>query len=158
MTAIRPLAGRVAAPDTERSESAAKLPNRRRKDSRAVPTLLPTPTQVTAAGTPPKRIDEYVGLASGGTDAVSIAVMQSPPGWSEPAQSPDFDEWTLVLHGRLVVEHEGGVLEVLPGQAVHVAARERVRYATPSEPTKYVSVCLPAFSPGRVHRDVPGNA
>ena len=106
---------------------------------------------VESAGNLPKRIDEFVGRASTGEAAVSIARMTSPAGWAEPAQAPDFDEYTLVLAGRLIVEHDGGRLEVGPGEAVHSRSGERVRYSTP-DGAEYVAICLPAFSPESVHR------
>jgi quercetin dioxygenase-like cupin family protein len=118
-----------------------------------MPTLHTEPTHLLAAGTPPKEIVEHVGGPSTGTDALSIALMHSPVGWTEPAQTPDFDEWSVVLRGALVVAHDAGKLTVRAGQAVHVAAGERVRYATPDAETEYVSMCMPAFSPERVHRD-----
>jgi mannose-6-phosphate isomerase-like protein (cupin superfamily) len=119
-----------------------------------MPTLVPEPTRVEAVGTPPKLIDEYVGRVNTGTDAASVAHMRSPSGWSEPGQRPEFDEFTLVLRGRLRVEHDGGALDVGPGQAVIAHAGEWVRYSTPgAEGAEYVAVCLPAFSPDTVHRD-----
>ena len=121
-----------------------------------MPRLIERPTRVPAAGTPPKRIDEYVGGPTTGTDALSIAHMRSPEGWKEPGQRPDFDEYTLVLHGRLVVEYEGGQLEVSSGQAVITSRGEWVRYHTPDpEGAEYIAVCLPAFTPTRAHRDEP---
>lgn len=119
-----------------------------------MPTLIERPTRVMAAGNLPKAIDEYVGRANGGETAVSIAVMQSPPGWVEPGQTPGFDEYTVVLQGMLRVEHRGGVLEVRAGQAVVTRAGEWVRYSSPEDGgARYVAVCLPAFSPDTVHRD-----
>ena len=80
--------------------------------------------------------------------------MRSPSGWVEPGQRPDFDEYTVVLKGVLHVEHEGGELDVRPGQAILVRGGEWVRYSTPDpEGAEYVAVCLPAFSPDTVHRD-----
>jgi mannose-6-phosphate isomerase-like protein (cupin superfamily) len=117
-----------------------------------MPEKLASPTVVESAGNLPKRIEEFVGRASTGEGAVSIARMTSPPGWEEPAQAPGFDEYTLVLTGRLVVDHDGGTLEVGPGEAVHARPGERVRYSTP-EGAEYVAICLPAFSPETVHRD-----
>ena len=117
-----------------------------------MPQLIATPTRVEAAGNIPKLIDEYVGRVNTGTDGVSIAVMTSPEGWTEPGQRPDFDEYTLVLEGTVNVEYEGGTLEVQAGQAVVAKAGEWVRYGTPGG-AKYVAVCLPAFSPDTVHRD-----
>lgn len=105
-------------------------------------------------GIPPKTIEEYVGRANTQTDAVSVAHMKSPTGWQEPGQRPEFTEWSLVLRGVLVVEHEGGTLEVKAGEAVKAEPGEWVRYRTPYEGgAEYVSVCLPAFSPDTVHRD-----
>ena len=120
-----------------------------------MPTLIPVPTVIAAAGTKPKRIEEFVGRVNSGTNAVSLARMRSPPGWREPGQRPEFDEYTLVLHGRLRVQSEDGAeLEVLAGQAVATRAGEWVRYSTPGpEGADYVAVCLPAFSPATVHRD-----
>jgi mannose-6-phosphate isomerase-like protein (cupin superfamily) len=119
-----------------------------------VPKLIERPSRVQAAGNKPKLIDEYFGRVNSGDSGVSIAHMRSPSGWREPGQRPEFDEYTLVLHGSLHVEHEGGALDVRAGQAVHVPAGEWVRYSTPSEQgAEYVALCLPAFSPASVHRD-----
>lgn len=119
-----------------------------------MPTLIPTPTRVAAAGNKPKLIDEFVGRLNNGEARLSIARMQSPSGWQEPGQRPDFDEYTLVLEGTLLVESEGSSLEVNAGQAVLARAGEWVRYSTPSsDGAKYIAICLPAFSPETVHRD-----
>jgi mannose-6-phosphate isomerase-like protein (cupin superfamily) len=109
---------------------------------------------VPAEGSEPKVIEEYVGRVNTGDASVSLARMRSPQGWIEPAQTPEFDEYTIVLLGTLVVEHEGGRVEVRAGEAVHTKAGERVRYSTP-EPggAEYVAVCVPAFSPETAHRD-----
>jgi mannose-6-phosphate isomerase-like protein (cupin superfamily) len=88
-----------------------------------------------------------------GESAVSVAHMQAPPGWQEPAQTPEFDEVTLVLRGTVTVEHEGGPTEVGPGQALVTRAGERVRYLVGDSGAEYVAVCLPAFEPGLAHRD-----
>ncbi len=119
-----------------------------------MPELIPAPTVIASAGTRPKTIEEYVGRVNTGESALSIARMRSPQGWEEPAQAPDFDEYTIVLSGLLLVEHEGGQLEVRAGEAVHTRPGEWVRYRTP-EPggAEYVAVCLPAFSPDTVHRE-----
>ncbi len=117
-----------------------------------MPTLISQPTRVEAAGNKPKLIDEYVGRVNSGADQVSVAHMRSPGGWVEPGQTPEFDEYTLVIGGALRVEHEGGTLEVQTGQAVLTRAGEWIRYSTP-EGAEYVAVCLPAFSPDTVHRD-----
>jgi mannose-6-phosphate isomerase-like protein (cupin superfamily) len=119
-----------------------------------MPTLIDKPTRIEAAGNPPKRIDEYVGRVNTGEAAVSVAHMRSPAGWAEPGQTPDFDEFTVVLQGTLRVEHAGGSLDVRAGQAVVVRRGEWVRYSTPGDGrAEYVAVCLPAFSPQTVHRD-----
>jgi ethanolamine utilization protein EutQ (cupin superfamily) len=119
-----------------------------------MPTLIPSPTRITAAGNKPKLIDEYVGRVNSGTEAVSIAHMRSPQGWVEPGQRPEFDEYTLVLRGLLHVKHATGDLTVGAGQAVLARRGEWVQYSSPGpEGAEYVAVCLPAFSPGTVHRD-----
>jgi quercetin dioxygenase-like cupin family protein len=119
-----------------------------------MPRLVPAPTLVEAAGTPPKRIEEYAGRASTGHASASVARMVSPQGWQEPGQRPEFEEITVVLRGTLRVEHERGVFEVQAGQAVVTAPGEWVRYSTPAEGgAEYLAVCLPAFSPATVHRD-----
>jgi mannose-6-phosphate isomerase-like protein (cupin superfamily) len=116
--------------------------------------LIENPTRVAAVGKPPKIIQEYVGGVNTGTSQVSVAHMRSPSGWSEPGQRPEFDEYTLVLRGTLVVEHDGGRLEVNAGQAVSAGRGEWVRYSTPGpEGAEYIAVCVPAFSPDTVHRD-----
>ena len=119
-----------------------------------MPTLIPQPTRIQAAGNKPKIIDEYVGRVNSKTSAASVAHMRSPQGWLEPGQSPEFDEFTIVLKGTLRVEHKEGVLDVKAGQAVVAHAGEWVRYSTPEDGgAEYIAVCLPAFSMGTVHRD-----
>jgi len=119
-----------------------------------MPTLISTPTQITAAGNKPKIIREYIGRVNSGTSAVSIAHMTSPTGWIEPGQRPEFDEYTLVLKGTLRVEHEQGTIDVAAGQAIVTHAGEWVRYSTPQpEGADYIAICLPAFSMDSVHRD-----
>jgi len=119
-----------------------------------VPKLIAAPTVVQAAGNKPKRIEELVGRVNTGIEAVSIARMRSPSGWVEPGQTPQFDEYTVVLQGMLRVESRGQTLDVLAGQAVVAGRGEWVRYSTPGpEGAEYIAVCLPAFSPDLVHRD-----
>jgi mannose-6-phosphate isomerase-like protein (cupin superfamily) len=119
-----------------------------------MPTLIAAPTRIEAAGNKPKLIDEHVGRVNSGTSALSVAHMRSPGGWQEPGQTPEFDEFTVVLRGALVVEHEGGRLDVAAGQAVHTKPGEWVRYSTPGpDGADYIAVCLPAFTPDIVHRD-----
>jgi mannose-6-phosphate isomerase-like protein (cupin superfamily) len=116
--------------------------------------LISTPTKIQAAGHPPKSIEEFIGRVNSRTDSVSIARMKSPSGWSEPGQTPEFDEFTVVLQGYLRVETKENTLDVKAGQAVVVKRGEWVRYSSPgSEGAEYIAVCLPAFSPDTVHRD-----
>jgi len=120
-----------------------------------MPTHIAKPTRIEAAGNKPKIIREYIGRVNSDTDACSLAVMESPGGWVEPGQRPEFDEYTVVLEGCLRVESaSGAAIEVRAGEAVIAHAGEWVRYSTP-EPNgaKYVAVCLPAFSPDTVNRD-----
>jgi quercetin dioxygenase-like cupin family protein len=118
-----------------------------------MPRLIEAPVIIKAAGTMPKRIEEYAGRVNSGHQGVSIARMMSPQGWQEPGQRPEFEEITVVLRGRVRVEHEGGTLEVGTGQAVVTAPGEWVRYSTPDGDAEYIAVCLPAFSLDTVHRD-----
>ena len=119
-----------------------------------MPTVLPEPARVTAAGNKPKLIDEYIGRVNSKNEALSIAHMRSPGGWQEPGQTPEFDEFTVVLRGRLRVEHKGGAIDVRAGQAVIAHRGEWIRYSTPdSEGAEYIAVCLPAFAIDTVHRD-----
>ena len=116
--------------------------------------LIQQPTRIAAAGNKPKLIDEFVGKVNSRTAEVSIARMQSPSGWQEPGQTPEFDEYTVVLSGVLRVETKSGTLDVQAGQAVITRRGEWIRYATPSpDGAEYIAVCLPAFSPDTVHRD-----
>jgi len=117
-------------------------------------TLIETPTIVKAAGNKPKQIEEFIGRVNTGHTGVSVARMVSPGGWVEPGQTPEFDEFTVVLRGLLRVESRDTTLDVRPGQAVHVSAGHWIRYSTPeAEGAEYIAVCLPAFSPQNVHRD-----
>jgi len=119
-----------------------------------MPKLIAAPTVIQAAGNKPKRIEEFAGRVNSGHSQVSVARMTSPEGWIEPGQRPEFEEITVVLRGLVRVEHHGGVLDVRQGQAVVTAPGEWVRYSTPeAEGAEYVAICLPAFSPGTVHRD-----
>ena len=118
------------------------------------PILIPKPARVAAAGTKPKLIDEYVGRVNSGTSALSVAHMRSPGGWVEPGQTPDFDEYTLVLNGMLRVEFHNGSLDVHAGQAVIAPRGEWVRYSTPDAAgAEYVAICSPAFTLDAARRD-----
>ena len=118
------------------------------------PTVIPKPIRVEAAGNKPKVIDEYIGRLASANTALSIAKMQSPAGWREPGQTPEFDEFTIVLKGMLRVEHDGGFSDIRAGQAVVTHKGEWVRYSTPEpEGAEYIAVCVPAFSPQTVRRD-----
>jgi mannose-6-phosphate isomerase-like protein (cupin superfamily) len=120
-----------------------------------VPQLITAPTRIPVPGG--KVIDEFVGAVSTPNTSlpgsVSVAHMNAPANWSEPFQAPDFGEVTVVLRGTVIVEHDGGRLEVGQGQAVVTAAGERVRYSTGASGAEYVAVCLPAFTPEAAHRD-----
>jgi ethanolamine utilization protein EutQ len=119
-----------------------------------MPTLIEEPTRVKAAGNKPKLIDEFVGRVNSNTDSVSVARMHSPEGWLEPGQTPEFDEYTVVLKGMLRVTHRTGHLDVRPGQAVIAQKGEWVQYSTPEpEGAEYIAICVPAFSMDKVHRD-----
>ena len=115
---------------------------------------LQSPTIINAAGNKPKRIEEYVGRVNSKTSTLSVARMISPAGWIEPGQTPEFDEYTVVLRGMLRVETKDKVTDVGQGEAIIVHAKEWVRYSTPnSEGAEYLAVCVPAFAPETVHRD-----
>jgi mannose-6-phosphate isomerase-like protein (cupin superfamily) len=119
-----------------------------------MPRLIAAPRRVSAAGTKLKFINEYVGRVASGDGAVSIAHMCSPSGWIEPGQTPDFDEYTIVLTGMLRVKCQDGTIDVRAGQAIHARAGEWVQYSTPGlEGAEYIAVCVPAFSPETAHRD-----
>jgi mannose-6-phosphate isomerase-like protein (cupin superfamily) len=120
----------------------------------AMPTLISTPSVIQAAGNKPKIIEEFIGRVNSKTEPVSVARMKSPSGWVEPGQTPEFDEYTLVLRGKLLVTSKSGVTEVSAGQAVIAHRGEWVQYSTPgSEGAEYVAICVPAFSMESVHRD-----
>jgi ethanolamine utilization protein EutQ len=119
-----------------------------------MPTLVAQPTRISAAGTKPKLIDEYIGRTNSKTAGVSVAHMRSPQGWEEPGQTPEFDEFTLVLKGTVRVRYKHGEVDVSSGQAVIAHAGEWIQYSTPAEGgAEYIAVCLPAFSMETVHRD-----
>ncbi len=117
-------------------------------------THIQVPTKIAAAGNKPKIIEEFFGRVNSDTNGVSIARMKSPSGWEEPAQTPEFDEFTVVLSGMLKIDHEAGTTEVLAGEAFFAPSGEKVRYRTPApEGAEYIAVCIPAFSPELVHRE-----
>ena len=119
-----------------------------------MPELIAGPTRVEAAGNKPKLIDEFIGRVNSKESSLSVARMRSPGGWVEPGQTPNFDEYTVVLAGLLRVEHRGGVIDVKAGQAVVVRRGEWVRYSTPEpEGAEYIAVCAPAFTLDGAHRD-----
>lgn len=119
-----------------------------------MPTLIGQPTRIHAAGNKPKLIDEYVGRVNSKHSAVSVAHMRSPEGWTEPGQTPRFDEFTIVLKGNLRVTHKAGELDVAEGQAVVAHRGEWVQYSTPHPGgAEYIAVCVPAFSMETVNRD-----
>jgi quercetin dioxygenase-like cupin family protein len=119
-----------------------------------VPRLIEQPTVIASVGNKPKQIHEFAGRVNSGHQRVSVARMVSPAGWQEPGQTPEFEEITVVLKGRLRVEHAQGAIDVQAGQAIIAAAGEWVRYSTPdADGAEYIAICLPAFSPETVHRD-----
>ena len=119
-----------------------------------MPTLIPQPTRIQSAGNKPKLIDEYIGRVNSKEPGLSIAHMRSPAGWEELGQTPEFEEYTIVLRGRLRVRHRQGTFDVTTGQAVIAHPGEWVQYSTPEpEGAEYIAVCLPAFSMETVHRD-----
>ncbi|HZR25625.1 MAG TPA: cupin domain-containing protein [Vicinamibacterales bacterium] len=119
-----------------------------------MPKLIAAPTVIAAAGTKPKRIEEFIGRVNSHDNRVSVARMTSPTGWEEPGQRPEFEEITIVLRGMVRVHHEGGVIDVRAGQAIVTSPGEWIRYSTPEpDGAEYIAVCIPAFSPDTVHRD-----
>ena len=119
-----------------------------------MPTHIPKPSVIEAAGNKPKVIEEFIGRVNSGTEALSVARMRSPGGWVEPGQTPEFDEYTVVLAGLLRVTTKTGRLDVRAGQAVIAPRDEWVQYSSPEAGgAEYVAICLPAFSPDTVHRD-----
>ena len=115
---------------------------------------IDSPAKIECIGNKPKIINEYIGLVNSKTTDLSIAKMDSPGGWSEPGQRPEFDEYTLVLNGRLKVETQNDTIFVNEGEAIITHSREWVRYSTPDENgAQYIAVCMPAFTPERAHRD-----
>jgi mannose-6-phosphate isomerase-like protein (cupin superfamily) len=119
-----------------------------------MPTFISQPTRIEAAGNKPKLIDEYIGRVNSKTSTTSVAHMRSPQGWLEPGQTPDFDEFTIVLKGMVCVTHKAGAFDVRAGQAVIAHKGEWIQYSTPEEGgAEYIAVCLPAFSMDTVHRD-----
>ncbi len=119
-----------------------------------MPTLIPLPSIIKAAGNKTKIIEEFIGRVNTGTNSVSIARMKSPGGWVEPGQTPEFDEYTVVLRGTLHVVTKTGTFAVSAGKAIIVTKGEWVQYSSPEpDGAEYIAVCLPAFSPDKVHRD-----
>ena len=114
---------------------------------------IPSPSIIQSVGNKPKIIKEYIGRVNTDTDVISIAKMNSPSGWKEPGQTPQFDEYTLVLKGELKVESKKEVLFLKEGEAVIVNSGEWVRYSTPDKGAEYIAICLPAFGPEIVNRD-----
>jgi mannose-6-phosphate isomerase-like protein (cupin superfamily) len=119
-----------------------------------MPTLLKSPSIIQAAGNKPKIIEEFIGRVNSDTKSVSIARMKSPAGWIEPGQTPEFDEYTIVLKGMLRAETKDDCFDIKEGEAIIVHKGEWIKYSSPDkEGAEYIAVCLPAFSPQTVHRD-----
>jgi mannose-6-phosphate isomerase-like protein (cupin superfamily) len=121
-----------------------------------LPTYIEQPTRIQSAGNLPKIIDEYIGHVNSKESRISVAHMRSPAGWQEPGQTPEFEEYTIVIRGKLHVQHKGGSFDVAAGQAVVAHPGEWIQYSTPDEATEYIAICTPAFSPQTVHRDDEG--
>ena len=117
-----------------------------------MPEFIDSPKIIEAPGNIPKIIKEFIGCVNSGSKGISIAKMESPADWKEPGQTPEFDEYTVVLKGTLSVETKERTFEVNAGQAITIRKGEWVRYSTPGG-AEYVAVCLPAFTPDTVHRD-----
>jgi mannose-6-phosphate isomerase-like protein (cupin superfamily) len=123
-----------------------------------MPRHILSPSIVKAAGNKPKIIEEFIGRVNSNTSNVSIAKMKSPSGWTEPGQTPAFDEYTVVLQGILRVRTKSEIFNITTGQAFIAAKGEWVQYSTPeSDSAEYIAVCIPGFSPDTVHRDVDSN-
>ena len=118
-----------------------------------MPTIIKNPPKIEAQGTKPKIIEEFIGKVNSSTEQISIAKMKSPKGWEEPGQTPEFDEYTIVLKGMLRVETKGKTFDINAGEAIITHKGEWIKYSTPNEGTEYIAICLPAFSPKTVHRD-----
>ena len=119
-----------------------------------MPLFIEVPSIIKADGNKTKIIEEYVGMVNTQTNDISIARMKSPQGWLEPGQTPEFEEFTLIIRGNLKITTKDGDKNLKEGQAVLIRAGEWVQYSSPDpEGAEYISVCLPAFSPGTVHRD-----
>lgn len=116
--------------------------------------FIKSPSTIKAAGTKEKIIKEFFGLVNSKTNEVSIARMNSPEGWIEPGQCPEFNEYTVVLKGKLKITTKKEEFIVTEGQGIMTTKDEWVRYSTPFEGgAEYIAICLPAFSPGLVRRD-----
>jgi ethanolamine utilization protein EutQ (cupin superfamily) len=118
-----------------------------------MPTIIKNPTKIEAAGNKTKIIEEFIGKVNSSNEQISIAKMKSPVGWEEPGQTPEFDEYTIILNGMLRVETKTGTFDIKAGEAIITHKGEWIKYSTPNEGTEYIAVCLPAFSPETVHRD-----
>jgi mannose-6-phosphate isomerase-like protein (cupin superfamily) len=117
-------------------------------------TKIPAPTAIEAAGNKPKLIKEFIGRVNSKTEDVSIARMTSPSGWIEPGQTPEFDEYTLVLKGTLRIKSKSETMDIKAGESVIAHKGDWVQYSTPeNDGAEYIAVCIPAFSPNIVHRD-----
>jgi ethanolamine utilization protein EutQ len=120
-----------------------------------MPTIINQPSIIQAAGNKPKIIEEYIGRVNSKTTDVSVARMRSPQGWVEPGQTPEFDEYTVVLRGLLRVRTKKESVDIKAGQAIVTHKGEWVQYSTPEpDGAEYIAVCLPAFAMESVHRDV----
>jgi mannose-6-phosphate isomerase-like protein (cupin superfamily) len=116
--------------------------------------FIKSPSIIKAAGNKEKIIREFFGHVNSKTSEVSIAHMTSPEGWVEPGQKPRFNEYTVVLKGKLKITTKKEEFVITEGQGIMTGNGEWVRYSTPFEGgAEYIAVCLPAFSPDIVNRD-----
>jgi len=116
--------------------------------------LINKPTIIKAAGNKEKIIKEFFGMVNSASSEISIAKMESPEGWEEPGQIPEFDEYTVVLNGKLQVKTSDNTFTVEKNQGILVTKNQWVQYSSPFEGgAEYMAICLPAFSPETVHRD-----
>ena len=119
-----------------------------------MPRYIKSPSVIKSAGNKPKIIDEFAGRVNTGSTDISLAKMKSPEGLAEPGQTPEFDEYTIVLKGMLRVKAKNETFDVKAGEAIITYKGEWIQYITPSSGgAEYIAVCVPAFSPDTVHRD-----
>lgn len=101
-----------------------------------------------------KLIEEHFGLASDGNSNISIAHMVAPPNWSEPYQTPEFDEYTYIIKGKKQFIVDGEAIILKAGESIKIEKNTRVQYSNPfNESCEYIAICTPAFSIDLVNRE-----